>query len=228
MKYIISPGQMFSRLEVIREAEPVRGKRRALCRCKCGEETTVDLYKLVSGITKSCGCLGAEVASRPRAKDLTDRVFGRLTAKRRDGDKRRNGSAVWICECKCGKTIPVPARDLVDGNTRSCGCLLSTFARSLKDYNEEHHYVDGAFVPLLTQKVQDNNKTGHRGVSIRKGKNGDARYVANITVKNKRHYLGIFDRLEDAVAARDAAEEKYYKPFLEGKENEQRRNKEVD
>ncbi|MFW5437790.1 hypothetical protein [Paenibacillus apiarius] len=214
-KYIIKPGQVFERLEVIREAETVKGKRRVLCKCKCGEETTVNLYKLLNGITKSCGCLGRELASRPRAKDLTDQIFGWLTAKRRDGDERRNGSAVWICECKCGETIPVPARDLVDGNTKSCGCLLSSFTRSLKGHNEEHHYKDGAFVPLLTQKVQNNNKTGHRGISVRKGKNGSTKYVANISVKNKRHYLGIFDRLEDAVAARVTGEEQFYKPYLE-------------
>lgn len=216
-KYIIKPGQMFNRLEVIQEAETIKGKRRVLCKCTCGEETTVDLYKLRNGITKSCGCLGRELASRPRAKDLTDQVFGSLKAIRRDNDKKQNGSAIWLCECKCGEIVPVTARDLLSGNTKSCGCILSEYTRSLKEYNEKHHTVDGVFVPLLTQKVQSNNTTGHKGVSVRKGKNGVERYIASITVKKERHYLGIYDSLDEAVSAREIAEKKHYKPYLEEK-----------
>lgn len=56
-------GQHFGRLTVIAEAEPGQGhKRRWVCRCECGGETTTDTYKLISGATKSCGCLTAERA----------------------------------------------------------------------------------------------------------------------------------------------------------------------
>lgn len=41
------------------------------------------------------------------------------------------------------------------------------------------------------------NKTGHSGVSLSRGK-----YRADITVGGKLHFLGRFDKIEDAVAAR--------------------------
>jgi hypothetical protein len=44
-------------------------------------------------------------------------------------------------------------------------------------------------------------------------KNG--RYCARITFQGKTHYLGTYDSLEAAVAARKRGEEDYHQPFLE-------------
>lgn len=57
-------GQRFGRLVVIAESERSRyRKRRWLCRCDCGGETTTDTNKLKSGSTRSCGCLRDEAAA---------------------------------------------------------------------------------------------------------------------------------------------------------------------
>lgn len=56
-----------------------------------------------------------------RAADLSGRVFGKLTAKR-PTERRDNGSVVWLCECECGNTAEVSARNLVHSHTTSCGC----------------------------------------------------------------------------------------------------------
>lgn len=63
-------GQRFGRLVAI---EPT--KRRSsggspywLCECDCGNETIVVSYRLQSGVTKSCGCLRAEVAREKMRK----------------------------------------------------------------------------------------------------------------------------------------------------------------
>lgn len=215
-KLTIEPGQKFERLEVIREVDPVKGKRKVLCKCKCGEQPVVDLYQLLEGRTKSCGCLQREKLALGRLhKDLTDQQFVRLKALRRDGNKVVNKSAVWVCECQCGEVISVTARDLVSGNTKSCGCLMRDHTRSLTEYNKEHQTVDGVFVPLLRQKVQTNNKTGVKGVSVRFEKNGQKKYLANITVDNARHYVGIYSSKKAAVSARKKAEEKFHKPYLD-------------
>ena len=55
-------------------------------------------------------------------KDLTDMLFGRLTAKEIVRFDEHRG-AIWRCECSCGGEKEVPANYLLKGKTRSCGCL---------------------------------------------------------------------------------------------------------
>lgn len=57
-------GKHFGYLEVTQCLPSVNQKVRWLCRCKCGNETSVIAAKLVNGTTKSCGCLQRERATR--------------------------------------------------------------------------------------------------------------------------------------------------------------------
>jgi hypothetical protein len=52
--------------------------------------------------------------------DLTGRVFGRLTAK---NSVHEDGKLLWQCDCICGSVVRVRPAKLVEGTTRSCGCL---------------------------------------------------------------------------------------------------------
>ncbi len=54
-------------------------------------------------------------------RDLTDKVFGALTALSPTSDRYR-GSIVWKCICTCGRIAKVTSVGLVAGNTKSCGC----------------------------------------------------------------------------------------------------------
>ena len=72
------------------------------------------------------------------AEDLTGKTFGRLTAKHRveRPDYYSDTAAWWLCECKCGETVIVPAKHLKDKNTKSCGCLRAEMgAATLRRYN---------------------------------------------------------------------------------------------
>jgi hypothetical protein len=62
----------------------------------------------------------------PAATDLTDRRFGRLVAKVREG--QRHGFAVWRCQCDCGAFPTIKSVSLTSGRTRSCGCLAREMA----------------------------------------------------------------------------------------------------
>lgn len=57
-----------------------------------------------------------------KPKNIQFQKFGKLTAVHMTSERRR-GCAVWECLCDCGATIYLPARVLVSGNTKSCGCL---------------------------------------------------------------------------------------------------------
>lgn len=58
--------------------------------------------------------------------DLTSQRFGRLTVLSRAAPHiTPSGQAItmWECRCECGKKAIVSRRNLITGNTRSCGCL---------------------------------------------------------------------------------------------------------
>jgi hypothetical protein len=49
-------------------------------------------------------------------------VFGRLTVAAAAG-KNSLRKRLWLVRCECGETLTVVGSHLVNGNTRSCGCL---------------------------------------------------------------------------------------------------------
>ena len=60
----------------------------------------------------------------PRRNDITGKKFGKLTAIQRAG-RDKNGKYLWLCKCDCGGEKIVTSSDLVTGNTKSCGCLVT-------------------------------------------------------------------------------------------------------
>jgi hypothetical protein len=62
IKYLISIGDIFDRLEVIGEKQKINGRFKWPVKCSCGslEIHYVSTSELISGNTKSCGCLAKE------------------------------------------------------------------------------------------------------------------------------------------------------------------------
>lgn len=71
-------------------------------------------------------------------KNLTGQRFGRLIALE-PTKERQYGSIVWKCQCECGNIKNISSRSLINGNTRSCGCLNREKATErIKIYNKEN------------------------------------------------------------------------------------------
>jgi len=58
----------------------------------------------------------------PNAKDLRGMRFGRLLAVE-PTQFRKDKKVIWRCVCDCGKEHLAVSRSLIDGDTKSCGCL---------------------------------------------------------------------------------------------------------
>jgi hypothetical protein len=58
--------------------------------------------------------------------DLLGRKFGLLLAVSAAPSDAR-GQSRWLCRCECGKQTTLKAYNLVNGHTRSCGCLRAPF-----------------------------------------------------------------------------------------------------
>lgn len=58
----------------------------------------------------------------PKLKDLTGERFGRLTVLKRAGTNSSR-KPVWECLCDCGNSKNIVSQSLLNGTTKSCGCL---------------------------------------------------------------------------------------------------------
>jgi hypothetical protein len=71
---------------------------------------------------------------------LLNRKFGRLTVIDYISENKK-----WVCLCVCGKITKVTYSNLVDGHTKSCGCLAieKVILRNKSDANRKRGYLLG-------------------------------------------------------------------------------------
>jgi len=149
--------------------------------------------------------------------NLIGKRFGRLEVVS-NSDKHGYVS----CKCDCGNFKDIRATSLTKKYqpTRSCGCIQKEFAssvsaKSISNNSEKqissNRKFNTNFGSIICDKPK-NNTSGHKGVSWCKSK---GMWEAYISVHNKRIHLGRYHDIEDAVKARIEAEEKYFDPLLE-------------
>lgn len=63
--------------------------------------------------------------------DMVGQRFGRLVVTEYAGKRRKDQTgALWKCKCDCGGEKLVPRRSLINGTTKSCGCLAAEIPAS--------------------------------------------------------------------------------------------------
>lgn len=203
-------GMKFGRLTVIKATcEGESGKHAEwLCKCDCGNEKIVRSSNLTVGRVKSCGCLIKE--SGKFTKDLKGKRFGRLKVMKKS-TKNKKGYMEWLCKCDCGNEITVSSTKLMQGMTKSCGCLSIEHIKNIQLLGCNSGRYKGTRISQLSKKTPKNNTTGIKGVTFNKRRN---KYISQIEFKGKHIYLGGFDDLKDAAKARKEGEEKYFKPII--------------
>lgn len=200
-------GQRFGRLTVLRQVPVPEGLTQNnywLCRCDCGTERVVLASNLIRGHTKSCGCL--------KQRDLTGQRISRLTVLERSDQYATRGKRtvrLWKCQCDCGN-ITYKATDTLTGS-RNCSCAECAGRRNAAKARENAGFVDGTQLCKLPGEEPSMPHDGKcRGVYYDKKRN---LYEAVIKFRGKRTRLGHFHRFEDAVKARQAAEQEIFGGF---------------
>lgn len=112
-----------------------------LCQCDCGREVVVLKSNLIYNKTKSCGCLQKQRVSKSNSKDLVGQVFGRLTVQEFTGEINSHGEKVYSCLCECGNYHRVATGKLTNGDTKSCGCLISFYEGEIKKELDKNRIV---------------------------------------------------------------------------------------
>lgn len=231
-------GRTFERLTVIEQAEDYidpSGKHYArwLCECSCQERNKIVVVgkSLKSGLTKSCGCLRKEMASKSGSSnieinsvdfDSEEYAIG-YTLKgepfwfdKEDYVKIKNycwfydkKGYVTATEKKTKKTIflhvlvmsPVSDGMIVDHKKHP--------PRNEKkmDNRKCNLEVKTQSQNMMNMSLPSNNTSGVKGVSWSKA---EQKWKAYIGINNTRLHLGTFTCKNDAIVARKQAEEKYF------------------
>jgi len=190
-------GQRFGKLVAVeRTGEKRHGCNLWRCKCDCGRETTVVTSALISGNTRSCGCL-ADAGKRSRFRDISGQRFGKLVAIE-PTPLRSGNSIVWKCACDCGRESNHSSNALLNGQAKSCGCSRYELRRGAGQPGE-------AIV---------RNTSGVRGVRVFRDQ-----WQASISYNRKSYHLGTFTDKADAVRVRAEAEKHIGAGFAEWFEN---------
>lgn len=188
------------------------------CRCECG--AVKDVYDSSLRLGKSRSCLSC--ANRGQKPAMTETALRK--AKKKEGQTingwkvlevlpEKAGSAflcMAICP-KCGKEAKVKLTTLVK-ITKCAACAHDIGQKA--DTVHAVTYVDGSSLSSIRARtggrINKNSTSGANGV----GKDCHGRWRAYINFQRKQFYLGSYDTIEEAVAARKEAEELIYAPYL--------------
>ncbi|MEG0093786.1 MAG: AP2/ERF family transcription factor [Erysipelotrichaceae bacterium] len=171
------------------------------CKCDCGNIVNVTKSHLINGHTKSCGCLNHKVV------DLVGEKHDRLEVV--EFVRTENKQACWLVHCDCGNELIMASSQFK--NYKSCGCLNDE-VRKL-EINERMKFYNGTSILSIseTRKHNRNSQSKIKGVCYDPKRK---KWVAQIMIKGKSIYLGRFDDVNGAIAARAKAEEEYFKPIV--------------
>lgn len=142
-------GKKYNRLLVL-DKVIIDNKLKWKCLCDCGNITYTTTKSLMSGHTKSCGCLQKEITHDRLFIDLTGQVFGKL--KVLELAEKKNGNIMWRCQCECGNIIETRGTDLRYRKFRSCGCVESKGEQTITNLLVKNN------ISFVTQKRFDTCK----------------------------------------------------------------------
>ena len=162
-------GRKYGRLTIIGyDHTDSHGETYWKCKCECGNPDTVIIRRqsLITGSTKSCGCLFHE------PENLVGKKFNRLTVLSfagRDGENK----ARWYCRCDCGKETIVDGWNLKSGHVKSCGCFRDELIGDLNRVHGHSKNGESIYPVWKSMRARCNNPKNHayknyggRGITV--------------------------------------------------------------
>lgn len=104
-----------------------------------------------------------------KLKDLTNKVFGRLTVLNSVFNEK-HGHRVWKCLCECGKITEVPSSPLIKGLTTSCGCYSKEVRNQCSKTHGDTHSILYNRWSSMHSRCKSNTRTSKwysdRGINV--------------------------------------------------------------
>jgi len=205
-KIKIEIGDKFGRLEIIENLGTTNKNTRFRCRCECGNITSVCRCGLRSGRTKSCGCFLIETRtthgmSRTPTYNAWVSMIQRCTNHNNISHKNYGERGITVCK-KWQSSFEAFFKDM---GKKPKGLTLERINNNL-GYSKDNCKWATRVEQNRNQRLYKTNKTGVNGVHW---DNYHQKYGVEIRA-NRKYFIGYFKNLEDAKAARIAAEKKYW------------------
>lgn len=183
-------GRTFGRLTVLKRDGSIRSHSAWACSCSCGSEARVLGVNLTSGKTRSCGCIVNENCKAMGERNTWSEgkvvtpikpgdVFGRLTVVERGTTPAGNGrAAFWLCVCECGGHKTTRGDSLLQGRTKSCGCInprlaaqsqKAVSARSKSAGSEQPQQARTKHNPEANTNMSTSNTTVSNTIEVKRG-----------------------------------------------------------
>ena len=154
-----------------------------------------------------------------RGKDLSGQIFGNYQVIGDTGKRTKQKGKIYLVKrLDNGEYEEVQSINLTRGHAtgyvrsedgrRQAKNSMNELNKNREDYLEKRGYKDGTTTWAKNIKTPINNTSGHKGVNKIKR---SGRWRAYIFYKGKQIHLGVFQNIEEAIEARKAAEEKYFK-----------------
>lgn len=223
-KRIDMTGRKYGRLTAIELDRRENNHTFWKCRCDCGNIAIIDGAKLRNGHTKSCGCFKLENVRRQRKHNEYEVVDGYVKVKLSDTE-------YMLCDIEDWEKLKKHHWYVNSVGYAAGGTSNGVFLFHKKVTNTTSEIIDHINMNKLDNRkcnlriadkkinsinrgLQSNNTTGYKGVYYNKR---DKTWNARVTVSGRTILLGTFPTKEEAIAARQEGEEKYYLPQLESK-----------
>lgn len=98
--------------------------------------------------------------------DLTGQTFGRLTVISYFG-KEKNGHHKWKCVCECGLEKNIQSHKLINGETKSCGCLRKEIITKHNRWGEPEYRAWSKMLDRCNNnKSKEYKDYGGRGINV--------------------------------------------------------------
>lgn len=223
-------GKRFGRLVVVKKSDTKNNYSYWECKCDCGKMCIVSRNSLKSGYTRSCGCLADEFRENCEIKNRKYNTFEikdavvyidvnnpKFSEKKIvcDLDDWENelkkyywnaNDEGYACATKRNKILFM--HKIV---SKSDGKVITDHInQNSLDNRKENLRNTNHSMNAFNRKVSKESKSGYNGVweDRQSGK-----WKVDICINGKHNHLGYFDKLEDAIEVRKAAELKYRGEF---------------
>jgi len=241
-RYIDITGQRFSRLLVIKKFDKTDGNViRWLCQCDCGKTKIISGQSLKSGLTKSCGCLSIEKTTKRNQLrkghnkyDLAGTYGIGYDSKGKifyfdldDYDKIKN-YRWYVTKKGYVASSYLPSGSKKDGKISIAmhRIITNCIDKKLVPDHINHINYDNRKSNLRVVTYSQNNQnkiiykkntsSGRMGVCWQKSIN---KWYSYININKRRINLGYYEKLDDAIKARELGEIEYFKKYRCGQPN---------